>query len=144
MKIHTSAGGIVTCSVHRQWYVLVLKDMNGVWTFPKGIIEKGETREMSAKREIDEEVGIASVSKIASLPPITYFYKRNGLNRKTVYYFLFTTKMRIRPNPQKSEGIQKAKWVSMHDAMKLIGYKETNENLLEQTWRLLKHETYKN
>lgn len=144
MKTQTSAGGIVACPVGEKWHVLILKDMNGSWTFPKGLIEKGEHPQSTAIREIMEEVHIGRLSLCLPLTPIRYFYKKNGIIKKTVYYFLFTTKTRMRPKVQKEEGISEAKWVPIADAMRVIGYRRTNVPLLEETWKLVKRQTFKN
>lgn len=137
MKTETSAGGVIVCAVDRMWHVLLLRDMNDAWTFPKGLIELGESPQQAAVREIGEEVGIGDLTLLAPLSPIRYTYKRNGLVNKTVLYFLFQVKTRIRPVVQKEEGIQEAKWVAIDEAMKLIGYRETNVRLLEETKKIL-------
>lgn len=137
MKRELSAGGVVVCPIRDTYYVLLLKDRNETWTFPKGLIEKGENPEHAAKREIMEEVGIDRPSLCSSLAPIQYFYKRNGTIKKTVHYFLFTTKTRIRPKPQKEEGISAAKWVPIKRVIEIIGYRETNVPLLEEAWKKL-------
>lgn len=138
MKIKTSAGGVIVSLVKRQWHVLILRDMNGMWTFPKGLIEKGENPKSAAMREITEEVGIDRLTLYSPLTPIQYFYKRNGTIEKTVHYFLFTARTRIRPKPQKEEGISDAKWVPIKRAREIIGYRKTNVVLLEEAWKLLK------
>lgn len=133
MKTETSAGGVIVCAVDRTWYVLLLRDMNDTWTFPKGLIELGESPQEAAVREIGEEVGISDLILLRPLSPIRYTYKRNGIVHKTVHYFLFQAKTRIRPIVQKEEGIQEAKWVAIDEAMNIIGYRETNVRLLEET-----------
>ncbi len=133
MKTQSSAGGLVVCRVDHQWYVLVIRDMNDTWTFPKGLIETGETPEVAAGREIHEEVGISGLTLRASLPPITYFYERSGRIKKTVQYFIFESPSRARPKPQKQEGISEERWVKLADATQMIGYRQTNVKLLEET-----------
>ncbi len=133
MKTEVSAGGIVVHNGKNQWYVLILKDMNNTWTFPKGLIETGETPEVAAGREIAEEVGTSRLTLLARLPPVTYFYERNGRIKKTVQYFIFESPSRARPKPQKQEGISEARWVKLGDATQMIGYRQTNVKLLEET-----------
>lgn len=137
MKTETSAGGVIVCAVDRTWYVLLLRDMNATWTFPKGLIELGESPQEAAVREIGEEVGIGDLTLLAPLSPIRYTYKRNGIVSKTVYYFLFQAKTRIQPIVQKEEGIQEAKWVAIDEAMNIIGYRETNVRLLEEVKKIV-------
>lgn len=144
MKTETSAGGIIVCTIRKQCYVLILKDMNNTWTFPKGVIEEDEMPQDAALREIKEEVGMSHIKLVAALPLIQYFYERHGTIKKTVQYFIFQSKIRIRPNVQKEEGIQEARWVFIDRAMAMIGYRETNVKLLEETWKLLQLRTYKN
>lgn len=55
MKKELSAGGVVVRKKGNAWQVLLLKDMNDNWTFPKGLIEKGENPPSAAKREIADE-----------------------------------------------------------------------------------------
>jgi len=144
MKTETSAGGVIVYAIGKQYYVLILKDMNNTWTFPKGLIEKDEKAQDAGLREIKEEVGMSNLKLVAPLTPIQYFYKRHGTIRKTVHYFIFRSMVRIRPRVQKEEGIKEAKWVSISDAIDMIGYRETNVTLLEESWKLLQLRTYKN
>lgn len=69
---------------------LVLHYPAGHWDFPKGAVEKGETEEQAAKREIFEETGL----RIDGFFPnfrreIEYRYRRSdGLSHKRVVFFL--------------------------------------------------------
>lgn len=138
MKTEHSAGGVIVCRLRNaRNYVLILKDMNDTWTFPKGFIEKGELAEEAARREIKEEVGISGLKFQTPLPPIQYFYKRKGTIKKTVQYFVFLSDIRTKPNVQKKEGIHEARWVSFGKAIDMIGYRETNAGLLEETKKYL-------
>ncbi len=133
MKYETSAGGVIVARRHGGLSVLLLKDKSGNWTFPKGLIESGEERELAAIREISEEVGIKHLKLLASLNPITYFYRWEGtLKKKTVYYYLFLGKGTEIPTPQTDEGILDVKWITWEEAVKIIGYKKTNKKVLKE------------
>lgn len=133
MKYETSAGGVVVAHKNNQFRVLLLEDKKGKWTFPKGLVEGGESREKTAEREIAEEVGIKKLTLITSLSWIEYFYKWEGaLVRKRVYYYLFTCEGEERLKPQREEGIMDVKWFVWEEAEKAIGYKKTSLAILRE------------
>jgi bis(5'-nucleosidyl)-tetraphosphatase len=69
---------------------LVLNYPAGHWDFPKGAVEKGETEEQAAVREIREETGIEVSSFIPGFRrKIEYRYRKgNGLSHKQVVFFI--------------------------------------------------------
>lgn len=137
MKSEISAGGVVVQKRRNGWYVLLMKDPNGSWTFPKGLVEKGEEVDQAAAREVSEEVGITQLTLISPLSDITYFYKRNGLIHKTVRYFLFEATGDETPRGQTSEGITDVQWCTWTRAEKIIGYPKTNRSLLAKAKKCL-------
>ena len=92
MRFEFSAGGIVIKKDNNQYFILVAQhSQHHGWVFPKGLIgdhKKGESKEETAIREVEEETGVfAKILK--SLEPITYWYVFKGEKiKKTVYYFL--------------------------------------------------------
>ncbi len=133
-KNETSAGGIVYRKNKGVIEILVLKDHNNNWTFPKGLIEDKEEAILTAKREIAEEVGIDNIKYVASLGKVNYYYTFEDTRvYKTVYYYIFEL---IGSNfiikPQKEEGIQEAKFVELSKAQNIIGYKKTNVPILKK------------
>ncbi|HCS78218.1 TPA: hypothetical protein DIV55_00575 [Patescibacteria group bacterium] len=138
MQNETSAGGVIVAEKNHELHVLLLKDKNGKWTFPKGLIEIGEKREVTATREISEEVGLKNLKLIAPLAPATYLYRWEGkLKKKTVHYYLFKGKGTELPTPQTEEGILQVRWIPFSEAEKIIGYPQTNKKLLRETMELL-------
>ena len=135
MRYETSAGGVIIAYKPKGKipFVLLLKDKSGKWTFPKGLVEKNENQEKTAKREISEEVGIKKLTLLAKLHPVEYFYKWEGkLVKKKVYYYLFKNGMEEKLRPQRSEGIMEVKWFSFPRAFEKIGYKKTNKGILKE------------
>jgi len=137
MKTEFSAGGVVVRKFAQTWQVLLMKDMNNTWTFPKGKLEKGETRKGAASREIGEEVGLTHLQFIVPIKTVHYVYKRNTLIAKTVYFFLFELTKPQRIVCQKEEGIRDAKWMSFEEAMEKIGYPKTNMPVLVRVKNIL-------
>lgn len=54
------AGGVVVRSMEGELHYLLVEasDSPGTWVLPKGHIEKGETPEHAAVREVEEEAGV--------------------------------------------------------------------------------------
>ena len=143
MKTEHCAGGIILRKSRNCWQLLLIKDMSGNWTFPKGKIEKGlpaqagESSLEAAVREIKEEVGLFDLSMVERLSSISYTYKRNGIVKKTVDYFLFISTIGQSITLQKEEGIQDAKWVTVSDALKAVGYPQTYIPLVQKVQALV-------
>ena len=88
MKFQFSAGGIV---FKGDKVLLCQHSQHHGWVFPKGLIgdhQKGEEKEETALREVEEETGVKA-KIIKPLTPVTYWFVFEGEKvRKKVYYFL--------------------------------------------------------
>lgn len=84
-----TAGGIVFNGDK----VLVLKNLKGVWVFPKGHVELGESHEQAALREVLEESGLHAlvVGKAGMSSFHFYSYMDKTVHRKIVYWFEMET-----------------------------------------------------
>jgi len=81
-KEEFSAGGVVFKKFQISNFKFQIKYLLGKhsgyhkWVLPKGLIEKGETSEETAVREIEEEMGIvAKVVKTEPIHTVSYTYK---------------------------------------------------------------------
>lgn len=126
MKFETSAGGIVYKKEDGALLWLMVKhSKNHHWGFPKGHIgdiEKGESMEEAALREVEEEGGIKAAI-IAKVPDkIQYFFKMNGeLIRKNLYYYLMEYQS---GNPQDHDHeISEAIFVTEGALLKTLSFK---------------------
>jgi len=124
-----SSGGVLIRKINNDIEVLLIKDGYGHWTWPKGHIEKNETSEEAAIREIGEEVGFKSIRLIEKIREINYFYRAKGtLIFKTVYLYLFEHSGDEKVRVLTSE-IQDAKWLSPAEALDTVEYKGAKEVL---------------
>jgi bis(5'-nucleosidyl)-tetraphosphatase len=137
VKTETSAGGVVVKKIHGSWHVLLICDMSGSWTFPKGTIEQNETKKEAAIREIAEETKLTHITYIQPLSTIQYVYRRKGVREKTVHYYLFLGGGTEKLLGQKKEGIKDVKYVALDTASTLIGYPDTNTRLLQKAKQII-------
>lgn len=128
-----SAGGVVFRRQANNIQILLIKDRNNIWSFPKGFIEKEEDIAETAKREVEEEAGISNLTVIDKIDSIRYFYRFQGkLIRKRVDFFLFEHTGNGSTKPQVEEGISEVKWFSPDESLDVIGYAKTNKPVLEK------------
>jgi ADP-ribose pyrophosphatase YjhB (NUDIX family) len=90
-----SAGGLVINESGTQGLLIGRRDLKDptkerlLWSLPKGHIEAGETPEMAAIREVQEETGIQSEISRA-LGVIDFWFMAGGKRiHKTVHHYLF-------------------------------------------------------
>ena len=121
-----SAGGILLDGER----VLLIKTKNlkgeEVWTFPKGLIEPGETPERTALREVLEETGFEA-EIVRPLGEVTYWFVRDGKRvKKTVHWFLMRPLRRVKDPDWEVEAVE---WVPLGEAEKRLRYKSDRELL---------------
>lgn len=107
IPLEVAAGGVVT---NKKGKVLFIY-RNDKWDLPKGKLDKGETIEECALREVEEETGVKGL-KIENVLQTTYHvFKRNGKYKlKEVHWYAMKTSYKGKLKGQKSEGIEKVKW----------------------------------
>ena len=132
-QIIEAAGGIVR---HPSGKFLFIKRF-GKWDLPKGKIEKGETPDMAALREVREECGIGGLQIISSLPATYHTYKLEG-NRimKKTWWFAMSTTDELITRPQTEEGITEATWLvpSRFDMVLENTYRSIAELIGDVSW----------
>lgn len=102
-----AAGGVVT---NKEGKVLFIY-RNDKWDLPKGKLDKGESLEQCAIREVEEETGVKGL-KIENILKTTYHvFKRNGTFKlKEVHWYAMKTSYKGELIGQLDEGIEKVKW----------------------------------
>ncbi len=133
----TSAGGVVYRGGAAGRQILMIADRQGRWSFPKGLVQRGETPEAAAKREVREETGVDGEVRHL-LGETRYFYRRSGLLiDKTVYFFLIRA-LSEAVTPQLSE-VADARWFPADLALERSAF-PANTGLLEQALTFLANE----
>lgn len=135
-----TAGGVVFRIKNGSLEFLLLQDVKGRWSIPKGHVESGETLEQTAVREIGEETGLMGIKIIDKLDKIHFFYRMNGkLIFMTTFVFLMeATDPDETLEPEKSEGIVDVSWFDEQAGLRAIEYKATKVLLEEGAKRVKK------
>lgn len=98
-----AAGGVV--NIDNQFVAI---ERNGIPDLPKGHIEKGESPEVAALREVEEETGITNLEIIKELPATWHCYLLdNQWTIKKTSWYLMKTDSGMKNIPQTEEGISK-------------------------------------
>lgn len=132
MKREFSAGGIV---FNNKGQVLVTQhSQNKHWSFPKGLIDEGQTTEEAALREVKEEGGIVAeiVDKVGYNK---YVYTLNGEKIfKVVTYFLMKY---LSGDPKDHDWeVEEAGWYEPEAALRQLTFSQDKE-LLEQALEMI-------
>jgi len=103
-----AAGGVV---INPEDKILFIHRL-GKWDLPKGKIEKGESREVAAVREVEEECGIFNLELKDFINSTYHIYtERDGKKiLKTTYWFEMFYSGNEMPKPQIEEGINEVGW----------------------------------
>ncbi len=131
IKRQVSAGGVVFRREDGTVRVVLVSVKNGsVWTLPKGLVEKGEDREVAALREVREETGVEATI-MAPLGSISYWYymkKENTKYHKTVYYYLMEY---VSGSVSEHDWeVNEARWFDLDEALQRVTYRGDREVLL--------------
>ncbi|NMR34475.1 NUDIX domain-containing protein [Chryseobacterium aquaticum] len=107
-RIIEAAGGIVN---RPNGDILFIKRL-GKWDLPKGKMEKGESREESAIREIEEETNLRNVELLDFINTTYHIYiERNGDKvLKFTHWFEMNFEGEDTSKPQIEEGITEVAW----------------------------------
>ena len=120
-KMAPAAGGVV---VKDGKFVSIVR--HGIPDLPKGHIEKGETPENAALREVEEETGIGKLQIVKELPSTWHcYFEHEEWKLKRTYWYLMQSEADLQAKPQTEEGISE---------VKLIGAEEI-DSFLKRTFR---------
>ena len=135
MKVEKSSGIIIYLRDKDKIYYLLVCDIRGDWGFPKGHIEKGETLEKTARREVFEETGLESIQLWPGFKKwIRYIFQGDGRKiLKLVCFFLGETDNRQVVLSSEHTAYQ---WLMYNEALEQLTFRNT-QSLLKKAQILL-------
>ena len=107
-KLIVEAAGGMVLNENRE---LLMMFRRGLWDMPKGKLDKGETLEECALREVSEETGLTGLTLVNKLQTTyhTYIYK-GKLTLKPSHWYLMTYRGNGKFIPQTEEYITEVVW----------------------------------
>ena len=135
-KVIEAAGGIVHNS---KGEILFIRRL-GKWDLAKGKIEKGESLQQAALREIEEETGLKELILEEFLNTTFHIYTERNGDRilKTTYWFSVEYVGDKAPVPQTEEGISEVCWKNEEEIKNTV-WGNTFQNIkliINQYWSL--------
>ncbi len=127
-KLLPAAGGVVKSA---DKFLFIFR--NEKWDLPKGKIEKGETAEFAALREVEEECGISGHSVVKQLPSTYHIYKslykkwKGSWILKETFWFEMQYSGENQGTPETREGISEIRWFPKSEMNEVLT--NTYENL---------------
>ncbi len=103
--------------------VLIVPEMR--WQLPKGIVDRGETIDEAASREVREEAGIET-DLLASIDKTEYWFMSDRDGERTRYHkFVHWFLMRYRSGDVENhdDEVAESRWVAIGDALKMLVFK---------------------
>ena len=131
VRHEVSSGGIIYKVTKKGVLVAFVRDSVGKMTFPKGHVEKGESIEQTARREVYEETGLKGLRLVRKLGKIQItfedrYVRKGDTIKKDIHYFLFEAPENARfkrvAAAEGGERIRGRKWVPLKDTKKWSEY----------------------
>lgn len=131
ITVKEAAGGVVF-NEDREVLLIYTYDH---WDMPKGHMEAGETREVTAVREVQEETGLQTIALGEYLTTTRHIFRNNDRKRvmKVSHWFKMKAAKSEPLTPQAEENIQRAEWFSMEEALQLTPIYKNIRLLLDMT-----------
>lgn len=99
------------------------------WQLPKGIVDSGESPQVTAVREVREEAGVET-ELIKLIETIEYWY-RSVKNGKPVRYHKFVhfylLKYKTGDVANHDHEVEQSRWVSVNQAIEMLDFKSERE-----------------
>lgn len=140
MKKDFAYGVIVFYEENETVYYLILKQVQGHWSFPKGHAEKGETEMQTALRELEEETGITDVTLVSEGQKIKdeYIIKPDSpkpINKIVEFYIGQVSNKDV--TMQDGE-IFEFKWITAEEGNDILTY-DSSKRILKSANELVKN-----
>ena len=133
-KLQISAGGVAFRNQGERLEVaLISVGENNRWQLPKGLVDKGESTEDAAVREVREEAGI-DTQVVDRIDKVEYWYfAREKGNRVRYHKYVYFYLLRYKSGDvaEHDDEVNEAQWVEIGEAVKRLAF-ATEKKIVER------------
>jgi 8-oxo-dGTP pyrophosphatase MutT (NUDIX family) len=132
MPAEISSGGVLVRRLKGEWVFAAIRPNGkpeGIWALPKGLVDRGESVEATALREVAEETG-AEGRSLGKLGDVRYVYTRGGRRIFKVVSFYLVRYSRGRLGelaPEQLHEVAEVRWLPLAAAERLLAYRGERE-----------------
>jgi 8-oxo-dGTP pyrophosphatase MutT (NUDIX family) len=108
------------------------------WQLPKGIVDPGESPEVTAVREVKEEAGVET-ERLGLIETIEYWYRSLKQGKPVRYHkfvHFYLLEYRSGDISEHDHEIEEARWVSFDEATEMLEFKSERE-VVEQAREMI-------
>jgi len=99
------------------------------WQLPKGIVDPGESPEVTAVREVKEEAGVET-DRLGLIETIEYWYRSMKYGKPVRYHkfvHFYLLQYRSGDVSEHDHEIEEARWVSFDEAVEMLEFKNERD-----------------
>ncbi len=121
-EVVQAAGGLIVRRQHGALEIAVVhRPLHHDWSFPKGKLEEGETFELAALREVEEETGMRC--RLLRFIGHTEYVDRKGRPKAVAYWVMAAVAGSFAPNAE----VDELRWATLEEASRLLSYPRDRE-----------------
>jgi 8-oxo-dGTP pyrophosphatase MutT (NUDIX family) len=109
------------------------------WQLPKGIVDPGESPDVTAVREVREEAGVEA-DRLGLIETIEYWYRSVKYGKPVRYHkfvHFYLLQYRSGDVSQHDHEIEEARWVSFDEAIEMLEFKNERD-VVEKAREMIK------
>ena len=135
MEKEKSCGAVIFRKQKSELEVLIIRQNEGHWCFPKGHVEGKETEQETAAREVKEETG-AEIRFIGGSREETHYSPKEGVEKDVVWFIAAPINNKLK---RQKEEIAEVLWTNVVEASALLTY-DNDRQLFRKAVRFMKEQ----